>query len=381
MFAVAFGANLFSALMPSYREVYAFSQSHVTFLLAVYIVGLIPSLLLSGPFSDRYGRRTIIRPSLLISAIGSLVLLAGVWLGFAALLVGRFIVGVSMGMVLAAGASWLKEISTGPAAISARRATVAISAGFGIGPVISGAMAEFLPAPDILPYLAHVLIVAVVAPFLWTVPQASPVAADPSHTPSLASRLFSPTVLTPRFLWAVAAWAPWVFGAATTSFTVLPVLADVGWMSAYTGLVAALTLGTGVMIQPWAQRLGEGGKVQPAIVGLTFIVLGMLASIVVALTHNPLTVIPAAILLGASYGVMMVSGLREVQQMAPPAELGAATGIYYALTYAGFFAPFALSFTGPAWGYPLSFAIGAVIALASIVPVVRVTSSASERRH
>lgn len=128
----------------------------------------------------------------------------------------------------------------------------------------------------------------------------------------MTGALFSPTVLTPRFLWAVAAWAPWVFGAATTSFGVLPVLAEVGWMSAYTGLIAAVTMGTGVLIQPWAQRLGEGGRLQPAVVGLGLIVLGMLASFVVALTHSPLAVVPAALLLGASYGVMMVSGLREV---------------------------------------------------------------------
>lgn len=407
MFAVGFGANLFSALMPSYKHFYAFTQSHVTFLLAVYVLGLIPTLLVSGPLSDVFGRRAIIRPAMVLSAIGSLVLLSGVQFGYGALLVGRFLVGASMGMVLAAGASWLKEITAGPAAVSARRATVAITAGFGLGPVCGGVMAEWLPAPDVLPYLLHILLVLGIAALAWNTPQAEPVGVravgaadgvrdvgDPDEMGSLRDvnaeardartriaeifrgRLFSRAVLTPRFLWAVAAWAPWVFGAATTSFGVLPTLAQVGWMSAYTGLVAALTLGSGLLVQPWAQRLGERGTVAPAIVGLVLIVLGMAASALVALTESPLAVIPAAVLLGASYGVMMVSGLREVQEIAPPHELGAATALYYSLTYAGFFAPFALSFVGPIIGYEWAFGIGAVVAVASVIPVAKATASA-----
>ena len=81
---------------------------------------------------------------------------------------------------------------------------------------------------------------------------------------------------------------------------------------------------------------------------------------------------PAAVLLGAAYGIMMVSGLREVRRIAPARELGAATAVFYSLTYVGFFAPLALSYLGPAVGYPTMFAIGALIAAASIAPVVRI---------
>ncbi|WP_246394805.1 MFS transporter [Corynebacterium anserum] len=404
MFAVGFGANLFSALMPSYKHFYNFTQAHVTFLLAVYVLGLIPTLLLSGPLSDVYGRRAVIRPAMIVSAIGSLILLAGVVLGFGALLVGRFLVGASMGMVLAAGASWLKEISAGPAAVSARRATVAITAGFASGPLCSGCIAEWLPAPDVVPYVVHIVLIVVVTVVAWNTPEAVPstatagggtspervgVSAGGGDDAALTTggkaggvaifrgRLFSRSVLTPRFLWAVAAWAPWVFGAATTSFSVLPALVRVEWTSAYSGLIAALTLGSGLLVQPWAQRLGNRDTVAPAIVGLVLIFLGMGASVLVALSNSPLSVFPAAILLGASYGVMMVSGLREVQEIAPPHELGAATAIYYSLTYAGFFVPFILSYIGPAIGYEWAFVFGAMVAVASIVPVAKATANAS----
>ena len=101
MFAVAFGANLFAPLLPAYRITDALNQSQVTFLFAIYVAGLIPALLICGPLSDRLGRRAIIRPALITSAVGSAVLLTGIWFHFPSLLVGRLIIGISMGMVMA----------------------------------------------------------------------------------------------------------------------------------------------------------------------------------------------------------------------------------------------------------------------------------------
>jgi len=107
----------------------------------------------------------------------------------------------------------------------------------------------------------------------------------------------------------------------------------------------------------------------------------MLVSVAVAATRWPWLVFAAAVLLGAAYGVMMVSGLREVQMTAPAEELGAATAVFYSLTYVGFFAPFAMSFLGPAVGYHTLFIVGALIAAASIVPVVRIARGPGPSRR
>ena len=138
-------------------------------------------------------------------------------------------------------------------------------------------------------------------------------------------------------------------------------------------MIAAVTMLTGVLIQPVASRFGSD-LVPPAVLGLALVIAGMLASAAVAATRLPHLVIPAAILLGASYGIMMVSGLREVRAIAPPEDLGAATGVFYSLTYVGFFAPFVMSVVGPVIGYQTVFLIGAVVAAASIIPVTRVAA-------
>lgn len=367
MFIIAFGANLFAPLLPAYRQVAGLTQPQVTFLLAIYVLGLVPALLVGGPLSDVRGRRAMIRPALVFSGVGSLVLILGVTGSFLALSVGRFIAGAGIGLVMAAGAAWLQELSAGPDHVGARRATVALSLGFGGGPLIGGLIAEFLPRPDLLPYLVHLALLAVIAPVVWRTPGG---AAQPD---ALRRAFFSRSVLSRHFLFAVAAWAPWGFGAVSTSFATLTDLVNdsVAWPVAFTGFIAAVTLGTGVLVQPLATRFGSD-LVPPAILGLGFVVAGMLTATAVAVTGSPWWVVVSAVLLGAGYGVMMVSGLREVKFIAPPHELGAATAVFYSLTYVGFFAPLVLSYLGPAVGYAPLFLAGAAIAAVSIGPVVHI---------
>lgn len=124
LFIIAFGANLFAPLLPAYRAVAGLSQSHVTFLLAIYVAGLVPALLIGGPLSDVRGRKALIRPALVLSAVGSLILILGVTGSVLVLAVGRFVVGAAIGLVMAAGAAWLQELSAGPPHVGARRATV-----------------------------------------------------------------------------------------------------------------------------------------------------------------------------------------------------------------------------------------------------------------
>lgn len=363
------GANIFAAMLPVYRNGKSLSQSDVTLMLAVYVLGLIPALILGGPASDKFGRRALIRPALLFSGLGSLLLLLAHWGGNWLIHCGRLSAGVAIGFVMASGAAWLKELSSN-VALGAKRATIATSAGFGIGPLVGGAVAQWCPDPDLIPLLIHSLAVVAVIPFVWNVPEQKP---SPQSAVAKANG-FRVALRHPHFLRAVAAWAPWVFGCATTSFAVLTTLVEVQYPVAFTGLVAALTMLGGAAVQPLVPRL----RWHPATVGLLLAAAGMVIGIIVSLTHNAWVVIAGALVLGSSYGVMMVSGLREVQQIASPGDLGALTGVYYSLTYVGFFAPFVISFTAPRIGYFWIFSLGIVIIFSSLVPVRRAAQSAIE---
>jgi MFS family permease len=162
LFCVGWGANHFVALLLVYKRTLALDAAAPAALLGMYALGLVPGLLLSGPLSDRYGRRVLVFPATVVTLLASALLGAGGG-SFSALLVGRLLYGVGAGAAMNPGAVWLLELSADAApGAGARRATLALSAGFGFGPLLSGLLAEYAPHPTVLPYVAHLMVTAVV---------------------------------------------------------------------------------------------------------------------------------------------------------------------------------------------------------------------------
>ncbi|MDO4255717.1 MAG: MFS transporter [Kocuria sp.] len=382
MFTVAFGANLFAPMLEVYREQDGLSESFVTGMLGIYAAGLVPALLVFGPVSDHRGRRAVMRPALAVVFAASLILAAASQTSEWLLYLGRWIMGFGVGMAMSSGSAWVKQLSTDQPGAGPRRATVVLSAGFGAGPLAAGLLAQFLPAPQATPFMVHLVPVLVGAAMVWCVPETQPAIQGPRPRQPLVP----PIALTGRFFWVVAAWAPWVFGTATVAFASIPLytLSSVRFPIAYLGLVASVVMLTGVLVQPLAARLGEDGWLPLSVTGLGAASAGLLLGALTVTWHLSWLAIPTAVLLGVSYGFMMVAGLREVELLARPHELGALIGVFYTLTYVGFAVPFVLSFLAPAvarvagvgetTGFVWCLLAGVVVCAASAVPVARAAS-------
>ncbi len=372
MFAVGWGANHFTALLPIYRRALDLPDTALTAIFGVYLFGLAPGLLLGGPFSDRYGRRPVLLVSVGLSLAGSLTLIAGApgAVGAAALYVGRLLTGMAAGGTFAAGSAWVKELSAGSAeGTGARRAAISLSAGFGAGPLAAGLLAQWAPASAILPYLAHLAITAVALALLPGAPET----VTPSANESVLARLRVPSAGAPRFRRVVAPMAPWVFGSATISFAVLPARAA-GRLDelsvVFAGVVVAFTLATGILVQPLARRIGRDDPAHGATAGLGAIALGCAVGAVAAATGSPTLVLAAAVALGGGYGLCLVSGLREVERLAGPDDLAGLVAVYYVLAYCGFAAPYLLALLAPALGYPAGLLLAACLAVVTLLVVV-----------
>ncbi|GAA4181933.1 MFS transporter [Gryllotalpicola koreensis] len=373
LFIVGWGANMFVPLLDVYRG--ALSGVEVTGLFGAYVLGLIPALLLVAPVSDRFGRRAVLRPVVLLSAVGSLVLmLAGE--SFLGLLIGRIVVGVAAGAAFGPGTAWVKELSerAGRGSSGARRAAVALTAGFAVGPLITGILTQWAPLPEHVPYLVQIALALVVAALVWATPEtvvrdasgdtqgqtdAAPAAARPGLRPALGSRIF---------LAAILPTAPWVFGSASAALAALPANVDVhGYVEVTSGVVAIVALGTGILIQPWARALAQRARPLPFRVGAGSAVVGLLLGAATVATHSPVLLAIAAVFLGAAYGLLLVSGLGVVEDLAPPGELATLTGIFYSATYVGFAFPLLDSLFAPIVTGPGVFVIAAAVAACAFI--------------
>ncbi|HEV7188626.1 MAG TPA: MFS transporter [Blastococcus sp.] len=376
MFAIGWGANQFVSLLVAYRERTGLSVGTVDAMVGAYALGLIPALLVLGPVSDRIGRAPVLRGAALVSLAATAVLMTGT---LPALYTGRLLAGLASGAAFAAGSAWVEELSApswDPGARpggGARRAAMSLTAGFGLGPVVAGLLAQWAPAPLVVAYVPHLLVVLAVLVPLWRSPET--VQRSAAAPGSALSRLRVRSAADPRFRWSVAPVAPWVFGAATVSIAVLPGLVastTAGWTVAFNALVAGVTLGTGFVVQPYGRRLAARDPRRGVAVGLTAIVAGLCCGAWAAATASPVLVLAAAVIIGSGYGCLLVSGLVETQGIAVPGELAGLTAVYYALTYVGFALPVLLALlaaVAPYWVLLLSLAGLAAITLAvAVVP-------------
>ena len=358
MFAVGWGANQFSPMLIVYRHELGLSAGAVAGLFLVYALTLIPGLLIGGPASDRFGRRPVVLPFVVLSPLATLLLVLGPR-ALAVITVGRALAGLCSGVVFGSATAWVQELSAGDR-LSARRSALALTAGFGLGPVMAAVLAQWAPDPLVVPYLPHLVIGVVAAAVLWRTPASS--------VPVRVTRAWPPAaVRTGRFWLAVAPAAPLVFGSVSLAIVVLPeeVTSARSLSAGFAGLMTALSFTAGVAVQPFARRLRRA--LAGNVAGLGCATAGTGIGIA-AVAHSSRTLAgAAAVLLGLAYGLCLVSGLRQAEQMASPDERGAVIACYYTVAYLGFAVPYLVDGLGAVSGRTAAFglltAIIAVLAL------------------
>jgi MFS family permease len=366
--AAAWGGNHFSPLLLLYRQVDGYSTVQVNLFFACYVLGLVPGFLCTGPLSDRYGRKRPVAVALALGVLGSVVLAAGSASPFW-MCAGRLISGVSVAVAMVAGTAWIKELSEHDAnpATRARRASLALTAGFGVGAGVSGALAQWGPAPTLFPYAVHVVL---------SVAAAFPLAHAPETAGAGTVRiaLDIPVGSRRRFAGLILPLAPWVFGAPALAFVVGPALVagrTAGLGIAFATLAAVLTLAAGAAVQPYVPRLARLTRGYHGVAGLVLFATGTALLAVDAVVRSPVLAAGAAVLLGTAYGVCIVAGLVEVQAMAGPDTLAGMTGIYWSLTYVGFALPVALAGLAGHAPYQALLSAVAVIGLCCAAMVAR----------
>ncbi|HYZ52724.1 MAG TPA: MFS transporter, partial [Streptosporangiaceae bacterium] len=344
VFACSWGGNQFSPLLLMYEDRAHYSSLMVNAFLGVYVLGLAPALLISGSLSDRHGRRPVMLAGVAAAVMGSTLLAFGPY-GAIFLALGRLFSGFTVGIAMAVGGSWLKELSQPPfdpaadEASGARRSSLAFTLGSGLGALVAGLIAQWGPIPEVLPFLIHI---GVTAPFAFVV-----LATPETHrTGGVAGpwwrQMRIPSAGHRRFVRVIAIAAPWLFASAAIGYGYLPTQlrgATGSWGLVFATAATVVALGTSSAIQPIAKRLHSLESARGLAVGVFIIAAGIAVAVLAISAQSVWTGLAANVVIGVGLGITLVSGLLEVQRIATPADLAGLTGVFYALAYAGFLAP------------------------------------------
>jgi MFS family permease len=156
------GAIMPTPLYPLYEQAFGFSGVTLTLIYAVYVLGNLIALLFLGRLADQIGRRAVSLPATGFGIASALTFAFAA--GTAWLFAARVLSGLATGLAAGAATAWIADLydDRGNGA-AARIAAAANFFGCAIGPLFSGFIAQFAPAPLRLPFLIYLALLCAVA--------------------------------------------------------------------------------------------------------------------------------------------------------------------------------------------------------------------------
>lgn len=322
------GTTLPTPLYPLYQGQFGFSQLTITVIFAAYAAGVIAALLATGRWSDQLGRRPLLLAGLVAAVASDLVFVRADGLGM--LLAGRVLSGISAGIFT--GTATVAVMELAPQRMrhhAALAATAANMGGLGLGPVVAGLCARFLPMPLMLPYMAHLVLAVLAVLAVWRAPETVRVVSRPRLG---LQRLSVPAEVRAVFLpAAIAGFA----GFSVLGFFTATAPAFLSEVMGYSdllviGVVAGCPFFFSTLGQvaqghvPLAYRLSLG----------CVVLLAGVASVGVGIALASLTwFVSGALVAGFGQGIALRAGLGEVVAASPPARRGEVTSTFFVVGY------------------------------------------------
>lgn len=372
--AYAFAAVMVGTTMPTplyalYAERMHFSVATTTVIFATYAVGVLSALLLFGGWSDAVGRRPV-----LLAGLGFAIASAAVFLvadDIALLLVGRLLSGLSAGLFT--GTATAAVVEAVPAEQRERAATVATIAnigGLGIGPVLAGLLAEYVPHPLTVPFVIHIGLAVLAVAAVLVAPETSSRAGRIG-----VRRLAVPAEVRGVFITAAtAAFAGFavmgLFTAVAPSFLSVVVGID---NHALAGAIAGSIFLSSAAAQLAGRRITPASAVAA---GCAILASGMVMLAVALLFSSLPGIILAAVVAGTGQGISFSRGLAAVVEKVPTEQRGEVSSTYFVVAYVAISLPVVgVGAAAQAWGLRtagVSFAAAvAVLALVCLGAILR----------
>jgi MFS family permease len=331
-FAVAMlGTTMPTPLYPLYQQRIHFSDLVVTIVYAAYGIGVLATLLLAGGLSDRYGRRALLGPGLAVAGASSVVFLLAD--GLAALFVGRILSGLSAGIFTGTATAALLDLAPAKGRQRATLiATVVNIGGLGLGPLLSGALAQLAPDPLRTPYAVHLALLLPAAALIWLMPE--PAEIEPRHSGRglRVARLRVPPEVRGTFVRAAT--------AAFSAFATLGLFSAVApaFLGKLLGERSHLLTGTVVFVAFAASTAGQlalerfpAQLALPIGCGVVIVGMGLIAS-GLAVSSLALLIV-GAVGAGFGSGLSFRGALGAINAESPPESRGEVNSSLFVVAY------------------------------------------------
>ncbi|WP_250006695.1 MFS transporter [Actinoplanes sp. M2I2] len=327
-------------LWPLYQQRDGFSTFAITVAFAAYAVGVVISLFLAGHLGDTHGRRRIllIAISLEIASAGVFLL----WSDLPGLILARVVAGLGVGILTATITAHIFDLhlAARPGTDLTRGQVVATAAnlgGFGVGALASGALAQWVAGPLVVPYVVFLVLLVLALAGVALVPETAN--APDVRPPYRPQRVRVPDSARGTFFLAG--------GIAFAAFAVLGLLTSLvpGFVSGQLNITSRFTAGlvvfaafaAAVLAQIAVRSLSLRAQIA---VGTALLVLGIVVVTVVVVQVGALGwFFAGAVLTGAGGGPLFKASLAVAGSLADATHRGEVLAGIFLTGYVGLTVP------------------------------------------
>ncbi|TMC52077.1 MAG: MFS transporter [Chloroflexi bacterium] len=333
LFAAAASAP--TPLYVVYQKAWGFSPTTLTVIFAVYVFGLIGSLLTVGALSDHIGRRPVLGAAIALEALAFVAfLVAGNVVG---LLVARVAQGIATGTAFSTLGATLVDLNPSHAPGRAGLVNgIAPISGLAIGSLGCGALVQFAPGPTHLVFALLLVGAGLAAVAVFLMPETS--AGRPGALASLVPAVGIPNRLRPDVYTLVPIIvASWALGGLYLSLGPSVAVGIFGLTNHLIGgLVVTLLCGTGA-ISAFALRHSPTRRV----LGISAITLagGIALSLAGVEAHAVALAAVGTVVAGVGFGASALGSFGTLARIAGPGERSELLASALVIAYLAFSLP------------------------------------------
>ncbi|KVK76791.1 MFS transporter [Burkholderia cepacia] len=320
--AVFMLSNSPTPLYVSRQRALGFSSGTLTVIFALYIAGLLGTLLVAGQLSDRYGRKPVLLPGLAAALIACALFATAS--SVAMLAVARLLTGIAVGVIVSAGMASVIDLAGTERRKAALLASVAMVLGAGLGPLLAGVAAQTAAHPVAPVFGVEFVILLSALAVALRLPR-----NRPAHAPGDAPPLRLPSVPVHNRRHVAGGVAVFGPGITATSFvlalgpSLLARLLHVRSPLLAGGMACAMFIAaTGV------QFVARRGSTRTTFVaGTVATTLSMVMLCIAVHASSAAVLVAAALFAGAGQGLGQLGGLTLIGLHVPDARRAEANAV------------------------------------------------------
>jgi MFS family permease len=335
------GTALASPLYPLYQAAWNLRPSDITHIFVVYMFGVLASLLFLGRTTARFGFLPILRTGLVLVTAG--VALSAVAGNVPVFMLARLVIGLASGMITTSAAVGMMQWS--PVA-DARRTTalttVAMTLGFGLGPLLGGVIAQWVPHPLVSAYVPTLVMGAVA---VWALFRLRDESRDAQAAPSTAGlaqwlpRITLPQRERRRHFWVASLGAFSAFGMFSLFASLAPsFMTDfVPW---HGPAVSGLTIASILFLSSIFQFSVRSWRTKQVVVvsGVALVACNLLL-VWTATSRTALLFAASVVVTAYGHGLANVGGMGVIGKLTRPSERAGLLSSYMIVGYLGTIVP------------------------------------------